>query len=79
MSGLDMWTIYEKPRDHPEHYVARRWSVATTRGSCMVVPRMSPEVMLGETLDAVRRQLPPGLVNIMRRPEDDPCIVEVWL
>ena len=37
------------------------------------------DVLLDDTLDALRNRLPPGLVQMPRDPSDDPNIVESWL
>jgi hypothetical protein len=70
---LPMWTIYDHPRDMPEHWVARRWEVSGTGGVA------TPEVLTADTLEALRAQLPPDLCRMPRQPGDDPTIVEVWL
>jgi hypothetical protein len=68
---LNMWTIYERPLDYPTGYIARRCEV---RGEVV----HTADVRVGPTLEAVRRQLPPGLYRQSRQPGDDPVIVEVW-
>lgn len=74
ITTLNLWTVYEKPRDYPEGYVARRSEI---RPYGDVV--QTSEVLKGSSLEAVRAQLPPGLYRLPRRSEDDPVIVEVWL
>lgn len=63
------WTVYEKPRDFPRLFVARRfeWDQPTK------------DFIVGPSLDAVRAQLPAGLMCLSRSPEDDPMIVEIWM
>ena len=71
---LSMWTVYDRPKDYPTLFVARRselrslGKIATTE-----------DLRLAETLDDVRAKLPPGLYRLDRMPGDDAKIVEVWL
>lgn len=69
---LPMWTIYQRPSDYPDGYVARMF---------FTLPRAEPTAVaiFGPTRDAVRAALPAGLHRISRSPGDDPCIVETWL
>lgn len=69
---LSIWTVYDKPRDHPDKYVARRW---------LTTPQPVPtsDIFLADTLDSLRQQLPPGLIQMQRQPGDDPSILETWL
>lgn len=71
---LEMVVIYDRPHDAPDGYVARLWKVSPGK----VLPDKLLGVDLG-TLDAARELVPQGMVNIGRRPEDDPKIVEVWV
>lgn len=69
---LCLWTIYEKPRDWPDKFVARMF----------VGDKPTATALHGETLDEVRGlilRLYPGLYCIPRNPRDDPAIVETWL
>lgn len=70
---LVMWTVYEKPRDFPRSYVARKWLV---QGGGNFGP--TPEHIVSPSLDVLRMLLPAGLTCVPRTPGDDPCIVEVW-
>jgi hypothetical protein len=71
---LQLWTIYERPRDYPEGYVVRATQVMTG-GACV----MAKEASYFPTLVAARRSLPLGLAHTARHPDDDPAIREVWL
>lgn len=71
---LSMWTVYERPRDYPEHYVARRWENVGGRE-----PVPTTDVFVAASLAEVRALLPPGLHCIPRFPDDQPVIVEIWL
>lgn len=70
---LSIWTLYERPRDYPEGYIARRFEVRP--GSSVA----TDDIRTAPTLDALRKALPKGLYCIQRNPEDDPVIVETWL
>jgi len=74
---LSLWVVYDHPFDMPEHVVARRHQV-DANGLAVETPNM----IVGDTLEDVREQLPAGLRMIppeLRDPNDDPNIVEVWL
>lgn len=66
---LLLWVVYENPKDYPGSFVARP---GVTGG-------MACAVLLADTLDELRADLPPGLTRLERDPTDDPVIVEVWL
>lgn len=70
---LSMWVIYDHPEDLPGHVVARRHEVT----ACGAEP--TNDVLLGDTVDAVRDRLPRGLFRLPRNPRDARHIVEVWL
>lgn len=72
MSGLPIWTIYERPADYPDLFVARLF----------IGGKPSAKALFGRTLDEVRAVLThtyPGLFCIPRDPRDEPQIVETWL
>jgi hypothetical protein len=70
---MDQWVIYERPKDYPHGFVARRWTVSAAGA----VP--TRDTFVAGTLAEARALLPPGLICLQRMPEDDPRIVEVWL
>jgi hypothetical protein len=71
---LRLYVIYERPRDYPDHFVCRLWINSLA---------IDPPCAICSTLEEVRRklrhQVPAGLINLGRFPEDDPTIVEVWV
>ena len=76
--ALSLWTVYERPRDYPDEFVARRFTVGPHLGGTCAGP--TDDVLRAAHLAALRAQLlARGLVCIARHPEDDPCIVETWL
>lgn len=78
--NLSIWTIYRKPKDHPDKYVGRMFSIEP-HNTIPVVYAAKPTryILLGDSLDEVRNQLPLGLFNLGRQPGDDTIIVESWV
>ena len=73
---LQIWTIYDRPSDHPSNFVARLSLVGGKTG----VPEVTEHLLVSTDLDALRHHLMAlGLTCIPRYPEDEPHIVEVWL
>lgn len=70
---LEQWVIYERPADHPDHFVVRRWIIIPGKA----LP--TDELHLADTLEEARAFIPPGLTRMVRSPGDDPVIVEVWI
>ena len=62
-------TIYEKPKDYPDKYVARLWDMN----------KPTEIVTFAESLDTIRLTVPSWMVKLNRCPDDDPCILETWL
>jgi hypothetical protein len=71
---MPVWTIYEKPFDYPEGFIARA-NVASRDGQMQA----TTAVITGATLEEVRAQLPPGLACFPRDESDSYVIVESWL
>jgi hypothetical protein len=71
--ALETWTIYDRPLDYPDGYVARRFLI---RHGAALATHIA---YYGPTLDSVREQIPQGLFCIARNPGDEPQIVETWL
>jgi hypothetical protein len=69
-----IWTVYEKPSDFPELFVARPFIIGNGTARPMTL------CLTGKTLAEVRAFLEPyGLTCIPRQEGDDPRIVETWL
>lgn len=66
---LTAWSVFERPREFPEGFLARRF--------VGVVP--TEEVVRGDSLAAVRSQIPRGLAMLPRDAADDPKLREVWI
>jgi hypothetical protein len=69
----EVWTVYDRPTDYPNHFVLRCWHVIGG------TPMPNPHCYLADTLEGIRMLVPPGLNRMERRPEDDEKIVENWL
>lgn len=74
MSGVGGWTIYIRPKDFPDKYVARRWVANGGR----VWP--TDDILLADDPEDLRAAMAQkGLTRFGRVPSDDPVIMEVWL
>lgn len=72
--ALDMWIVYDHPRDWPEYFIARRWSVG--KGGM----RAHGDLLMHKEIATLRHELQHrGLYRLERSEEDDPVIMEVWL
>lgn len=71
--ALELWTIYDHPRDFPGEWVARRFMSDQ--------PQRGPfDLIRSDSLDNLRHVLATkGLVCLSRHESDDPKIVETWL
>jgi hypothetical protein len=77
MPSLNLYTIYDSPRDFPGEFICRRFEIICDGAERMPVAREM--VARGPTLQAVRDQLPPGLYRLGRDVTDEPQIVETWV
>lgn len=66
-----MWTIYDHPKDWPDHFVVRRWYGLIREEA----------VILCDTLVEAREYITEqgGSVPLQRDERDDPVIIETWL
>jgi hypothetical protein len=75
-SALDIWVIYDHPRDQPELFVVRRQRALL--GSDHII--IDPNSYGFKELETARLWLEQkGLANIGRFDADDPKIVECWI
>src|SRR3954449_12706609 len=65
--ALVAWVVMWDAPAYPDQFIAR-----------LATKRLSPYVLLADTLAGVQEQLPPGLVRSERQPADPPEVVEVW-
>lgn len=70
MSSVPIISVYKKPKDYPDKFVARLWDV-NNRPTRMVV--------VADTLENVRKLIPKNMIRIPPSEKDDPVIVEVYL
>lgn len=75
---VDMFVVYDRPRDQPDAFVVRRHYVFLRNGAPQFACDASP-VAVTPTLDAARAAVPRRRTRIPRDVDDDPAIVEVWL
>jgi hypothetical protein len=67
---LCLWTIYDHPRDYPDHIVARRHEA----------PGGPTQNAIGGKLEFLREIFESaGLHRIDREPGDDASIIETWI
>lgn len=71
---LQMWTIYDHPRDVPNAYVARMHVVEAGATHPADVAMISNDV---EKIREFMKRL--GKIKLMRDPRDDPVILETWI
>lgn len=72
---MEMYTVYFNTKDFPDKYVIRKWVIANGFGS----PIATDQYHVADTLDAVRKRVPPEMTRMERLEHDDPVIVEVWV
>jgi hypothetical protein len=64
------YVIYTHPKDHPDHFVLRRWYQGENGNQ-------PGEMSVFDTAEEARAALPAG-VEKTSFPEDEPAILEVW-
>ena len=65
--ALVAWIVMWDAPGYPDQFIAR-----------LATKRLSPYVLVAETLAGVQEQLPPGLVRAERQQADPPEVVEIW-
>lgn len=73
----DMFVVYRYPRDYPHNFVVRRYWVTETKPHEIGCERTP--TCVDDDLEAARRSIPEGRINIGRMLGDDSAIVEVWV
>jgi hypothetical protein len=71
---LLMWEVYVNTSDFPGRFTARPQSMFAMKHGIAL-----DFVLVSDSLDGIRKMLPPGLVKMGRDPDDEPQIVEVWI
>jgi hypothetical protein len=72
------YTLYENPKDAPNHYVLRGWDVMdgkTIHSTDAIASPINPATL--RTIREIMKGM--GLTCMGRMHADDPVIVEVWL
>lgn len=73
MAGvLTMYVIYDRPVDHPDRIVTRKFLVSNE-------PQPTKEFLLHDSIEDARIALPNGLWRIPRSLNDEPQIIETWI
>ena len=71
--ALAIWTVYDRPKDHPGGFIARMHEVADGES------RPTDHTLKGD-LEEIRQVFwQAGLVKLTRSAGDEPHIVENWL
>jgi hypothetical protein len=72
--SLKLWTIYERPAEYPNLYVARESEVGGEKNA----PR-TKRLKFSSDLSALRKQMEQlGLTRYARDSEEQPYLLEVW-
>jgi hypothetical protein len=69
---LSMWTVYDRPRDHPVGFIARRFE---TGGGDVTA---TEDTLTGELEHLHEVFEHAGLIRMTRSESDEPQIVESW-
>jgi len=72
---LEMYTVYDHPKDYPEAFVVRRFRI--TKDGPLPDDRF---LFISIDLDTCRElMMMMQLTRVMRDADDDPVILETWL
>jgi hypothetical protein len=75
---MPMWTVYNRPKDYPDGFIARRFEVG--RGKPPAWPITATDDTLTGELEAIRATfLAIGMTCVNRQADDEAQIVETWL
>jgi hypothetical protein len=66
---LEMFVIYDHPRDFPGHFVVRRW----------FGDKSTEDFALADTLEGARAEVPLGRYRMPHCPGEDEVIMETWI
>jgi hypothetical protein len=70
---LAIWTIYDRPKDFPDGFIARRFEVG---GGTTVA---TGDTINGKLEDIRQALWKAGLMKLSRKDGDEPQIVESWV
>lgn len=68
----EQWVIYDHPKDHPDYFVVRRWTILRQ-------PIPDQYCFTAKQLEEARAVIPAGFIKTLPTPNDDPVILEVWV
>lgn len=70
---MRIYTIYDHPKDYPNHFVMRVFDVSASAST------PTGDFTIADTLEEVRKAIPSECVCIARDLTDDPVVVESWI
>jgi hypothetical protein len=73
MTSLKIYTIYNKPKNYPDYFIAREFTI---NGGQIISGEI---VASAKSLEGIRAQLAKGLKKMARVDNDPPSLVESWL
>jgi hypothetical protein len=73
---IQIYVIYDHPKDYPDHYVVRRWYVMRDDNS--LYAEISPTAVCTTRKEA-RLAIPAGCYPVDAPAEYDPVIIERWM
>lgn len=77
---LEMFTLYEKPRDFPNDYILRKWEVYSGQEPrpCHIVSKFEADGR-DSAIDYVNRLFANHKILLPRSESDDPIVVGTWM
>lgn len=74
MTSMPIITIYQNTtKDYPGKYVARLFNIKP--GEVLY----TRYIMLADTLQKIRKEIPPNMTMMLPYKNDDPVVLETWL
>jgi len=74
---MKQYALYDNPKDYPGKYVIREWHILT--GQLQPVPMKEPLLVTESIEECNTKMAGKGLIWMNRSPDDDECIVGVWI
>jgi hypothetical protein len=72
--ALAIWTVYDRPDEYPDGYIARMFEAAPGGATTPT------DIVLTGKLDGIRHVLAQARrIRLDRKPDDAPQVVETWL
>ena len=76
MTTLAIWTVYERPKDYPDKFVARRFDIGSEGAKPTASIIVTPDLQTLREILLLELHLS---VCLTRNAADEPHIVESWL